>query len=178
MATPTLKLNGVSIQRAAAAAAPSDKATAAPPPLQLSLAVENPGSQPLHVWASWRAYEYDAATHVLTVYLTDHTPTPPGITLISKHPRTPAQVTVTPKGKLNIKVAIPSTIRRRTTGPGMGLHFVEEPIGQVDRVEFHVQFGTEALATIPHETPDQHRSRMLAQGDVVRATIPTTAQKE
>lgn len=170
-----LKIAGVAIERPLAA---PTSAEAAPASLQLSLAVENPGDQPLHVWAGWRAYEYDPATHVLTVYLTDHTPTPPGITFISDHPRTPPQVIVPTKGKLKIKVQIPATIRRRVPGPGMGINFVEEPIGEVERVEFHVQCATEPLAAIPHETPDQHRSRMLAHGEVVRATITPTEQKE
>lgn len=174
MSNGSLKITGATVTRPAAAAD-----GASPAPLQLSLSLENPGDQALHVWAGWRAYDYDAATHVLTVYLTSHTPPlPPGITLISDHPRTPAQVVVAPRAKLKIKVEIPSTIRRRTAGAGKGISFVEEPISQVDRVDTHLQFAPEAFETRPHETPEQHRSRLLAHGDVARATISTKEEKE
>ena len=59
-------------------------------PIQLSMEVQNPGDSSLFVWTSRRAYDYDASTHVLTLYLTEQTPPlPPGIVMISNHPRTP-----------------------------------------------------------------------------------------
>jgi hypothetical protein len=175
MAKQTLKITSVAVKQPQLETAAAATTTA---PLQLSLTVENPGTQPLYVWASWRAYDYDAASHVLTVYLTGDPPPPPGITLISDHPRTPAQVVVTPKGKLTLKVELPATIRRRVPSAGLGLNFVEEPIGKIERVDSHIQFATEAFETKAHETPEQHRTRMLAQGEVVRATLTTTEQKE
>lgn len=166
---PTLKISDAAVSR---------PATAVAGPLQLTLTVENPVRDPLFVWASWRSYDYDAASQLLTVYLTEQTPTPPGITLISDHPRTPAQVTVAPKSKLKLKVQVPATIRRRVPAVGLGLNFVEEPIGPVAQVEAHVQFATEEIALKAKETPEQHRSRLLAHGAVVRVTLTNTEHKE
>lgn len=169
MKHPTLKISEAAVSR---------PATAIAGPLQVVLTVENPERDPLFVWASWRSYEYDPASQLLKVYLTEQIPPPPGITMISDHPRTPAQVTVAPKSKLKLKVQIPATIRRRVPATGLGLNFVEEPIGPVAQVEAHLQFATEAVATVARETPEQHRSRLLAHGDVVRVTLTNTEPKE
>lgn len=148
-------------------------------PMQLAVAVENPGDKPLHVWASRRHYDYDPASRVLTVYLTEHTPSPPpGIKIISDHPRTPAQVMVDAKGRATLDVIVPATIRRAVPGTGLGLKFVEEPIGPVDRVDLHIQSATEPIEPKSGESPEQHRNRLRQHGEVARANITPTERKE
>lgn len=147
--------------------------------LQLSVQVDNPTDKPLHVWSSRRAYDYDAATHVLSIYLTEHTPPlPPGIKMISDHPRTPTLVVVDAKSRGTLEVPVPTSIRRRVPGTGLGMSFVEEPIRQIDRVELHIQYAAEPLQERPGESTVEHRKRLQAHGQVVQATITSTEQKE
>jgi hypothetical protein len=159
------------------------EAPAVPPPvperMQLSVAVENPSDRPLHVWASRSAYDYDPDTQVLTVYLTEQTPPPPpGIEMISNHPRSPAQVVVPPGSQAIVNVPVPSVFRRRVPGEGLGMRFVEEPIGPIARVDLHVQYANEPIQPRAGESPEQHRKRLDEHGQVVRATITPTGQKE
>lgn len=148
--------------------------------IRVGIAVENPSDQPLHVWAAWRAYDYDAATRTLTVYLTEHTPPPPpGITMISDHPRTPPQVVIVPRSRATVHVDVPATIRRRVPGTGLGMHFVEEPIGPIDRVDLHLQSATEPITPAKaDESPERHRERLRQTGGVVRTTITLSERKE
>ena len=173
-----IRVTAVDIQRQQATPALGE--AAAPTPLKLSLAVQNPTSQPLHVWGSWRSYEYDAESRVLTVYMTEHTPPlPPGITMISNHPRTPRQVMVPANGEATVTITVPASIRRRVPGAGLGMNFVEEPIGAVDCVEMHIQSSNEPVEPAkPGESPDLHRERLRQSGDVVRTTITPTKTKE
>jgi hypothetical protein len=160
--------------------APDVVPTPVPERMQLSVAVENPTDKPLHVWASRRAYDYDPATQVLTLFLTEQTPPPPpGIEMISNHPRSPAQVVVPPGSQATVNVAVPSIIRRRVQGAqGLGMQFVEEPIGPVARVDLHVQVDNEPIQYRVGESPEEHRKRLNERGQVVRATITPTGQKE
>lgn len=177
MAKKPLKLVGAEIRGAGPvselkAATVTATAPAGAERTHAALDVENPNDQPLHVWVSRRAYEYDAATHLLTLYLTDHFPAPPpGIRMISEHPRTPVQVEVPARGRATIKVPLPAFIRRRVPGQGRGMSFVEEPITRIDKVEFHVQYADDPLHFSTHESPADHRARLQAHGEVVRATI-------
>jgi hypothetical protein len=139
--------------------------------------VENPGDAPLYVWASRRHYEYDPDTKVLTLWLTEHVPPPPpGIRMISDHPRTPAQVEVGPQSRAIIDVPVPHVIRRRVPGGGgLGMSFAEERIGQIDRVDLHVQYADSPLPMPDGMDAAQHRQRLLDHGDVVHESIAPTA---
>jgi hypothetical protein len=160
-------------------AAKAETPARVPPLLRLAIEVENPNNQPLHVWASPKSYEYNASTHVLSIYLTEHIPPlPPGIKMISDHPRTPAQVEIAPKSRSKIKVQIPATIRRRVPGGGLGMSFVEEKIEPVGQVEVHLQYADEPVRHDPHETPDEHRKRLREHGEVVRTTVKEIEYKE
>jgi hypothetical protein len=159
--------------------APGDVPTPVLERMQLSVAVENPSDKPMHVWASRRAYDYDSDTQMLTIYMTEQTPPPPpGIEMISNHPRTPAQVIVPPGSQATVNVPVPSIIRRRVPGEGLGMHFVEEPIGAIARVDLHVQYTNEPIQHRVGESPEEHRKRLQAHGQVIRATITPTGQKE
>lgn len=161
---------------------PPPRARAAGEPgeaLHIAVEVDNPGDQTLHVWVTRRAYEYDPASGALTVYLTEHTPPPPpGIEMISNHPRTPLQVPVEAHARATLDVLVPSTIRRRLPNPGLGIAFVEEPIGPVAHIALHIQAATEPIGPIRDEKPDQYRERLCRHGEVARATITPTEQKE
>jgi hypothetical protein len=147
-------------------------------PLRLSVDVQNPTDKPLHVWATRRHYEYNPETRVLSVYLTDDIPPPPpGIEIVSNHPRTPHTVEVNPGGSATVQVPVPSVYRRRVPGEGLGQHFVEERIEQVDRVELHIQASPEPVKYSPGEHPEEHRKRMKAQGQVVHTTVTPTEKR-
>lgn len=139
--------------------------------------VENPNDAPLHVWASRRHYDYDPDTKVLTLWLTEHVPPPPpGIRMISDHPRTPAQVEIGAHGRAIVDVPIPHVIRRRVPGSGgLGMSFTEERIGQIDRVDLHVQYADSPLPMPAGMDPAQHRQRLLDHGDVVHESITPNA---
>lgn len=178
MSDKPLKIVGTEIRRPPPAAK-AETAYGVQERLHLSVQVDNPTDKPLHVWSSRRAYDYDAATHVLSIYLTEHTPPlPPGIRMISDHPRTPTLVLVNAKSRGTLDVPVPLTIRRRVPGEGLGMHFVEEPIGQIDKVDLHIQYATEPLQDRPKEDPTEHHKRLQAHGQVVQATITPTGQKE
>jgi hypothetical protein len=147
--------------------------------LHLSIEIENPSNKALYVWASRRAYDYDASSHVLSIYLTEHTPDPPpDIEMISDHPRTPVQIMIEAGGRVTIDVPVPKTIRRRVPREGLGMTFVEEPIEQIERVDLQVQFAYELFHDLVQESPAEHRKRLKAHGKVARATITPTEQKE
>jgi hypothetical protein len=58
------------------------------------------------------------------------------------------------------------------------MRFVEEPIGPIARVDLHVQYANEPIQPRAGESPEQHRKRLDEHGQVVRATITPTGQKE
>jgi hypothetical protein len=175
MRSSELRILGTEMLEPAVAA----RAEGTAPELRFLVQVENPGDESLYVWASLRGYDYDSATDVLTVYLTDHKPDPPpGIVIISQHPRTPVQVVVEPGRQAAIQVLVPAVIRRRVPGTGLGMSFVEEPIGPVERIDLHVQYANAPLQSRAGETPDEHRQRLLAHGQVMQATITPTRSKE
>jgi len=171
-----LKIVGTSISRTPSV---SDLARGTPPRIDLSIDVDNPGGQPLHVWTQQRAYSYDASTHVLSVQLAEPEDTlPPNITMLSDHPRVPAQVVVNPKSSAKINLQVPSAIRRLTPGQGVGRSFVEEPIGQIDRVDLQIQHATQPVQYERGESGADFRKRLLAHGDVARATITPTTETQ
>ena len=173
-----LKIHGASIRHTSALSEAQPGGGSAER-MMLSVEVENAGDTPLHVWASRRAYEYDSATGLLTLYLTDHVPgPPPGIKIISVHPRTPKQVEVSPHGNATLNVPVPAVIRRRVPGSGRGMSFVEDPIQHINQVDLRIQSGTEPLRYVVGESAVETCERFKAHGDVVRASITLTQAKE
>jgi len=171
-----LKILSTGISRSASV---SDVARGAPPRLDLTVEVENPSDQPLHVWTDQRAYNYDPTTHVLSVQLAEPEDTlPPNITMLSDHPRVPTQIVVNPKGRAKINLQIPGIIRRLTPGQGAGRSFVEEPIGQVDRVDLQIQHSTEAVQYERGKSGADFRKRLRGHGEVVRATVTPTTETQ
>jgi hypothetical protein len=170
-----LRIVGVRVQPPSAV--PEEAATRrVQPRLQLQVDVENAGDAPLHVWASRRAFDYDPASRRLTLHLAETEPeTPPGIEIVSEHPRVPQQVVVAPGARTTIDVPVPTMVRRRVPGVGLGMSFVEEPIDQVGEVELHVQYADVPFQRIVEESPSEHRERLRAHGGVVRATLAPQA---
>lgn len=147
--------------------------------LQLEVEVQADATKPLHVWTSRSAYDYDAATKTLTVYLAEPgTVHNPDIELISDHPRVPSQTTVAPGDKAILDVPIPTTIRRAVPSGGLGLGFVEEPIGSIEHVEVHVQYADVPFQHVVGETPDSHRKRLQSHGRTTSATLTPEHPKE
>lgn len=145
----------------------------------LSVEVANPTGQSKYVWVSRRAFEYDPDTHELTLYFTEQTPPPPpGIELISKHPRIPEQVEVPAGSNATVDLEIPAVARRRVPGEGLGMSFVEEPIDQIDQVHLHLQVTDERVTSLPGESPAEHSERLRSLGNVINVTITPTSQRE
>jgi hypothetical protein len=138
--------------------------------LNVIVEVENQTTAPLYAWSSERGYDYDAASKVLTLHLSEQPRVlPPGIILISDHPRAPAQVEVAPNSRTSIRVQLPAVVRRAAAG---GTGWVEEPIGEIAQIDVDLQYGTAPIESArPHETSAQFRSRMREHGDVARATL-------
>ena len=161
-----LYLVGVRIEPAAREAV----AGAGRPRLNVTVDVENQTSAPLYAWSSERGYDYDAASKKLTLHLSEQPNVPPpGIILLSDHPRVPAQVEVAPNSRTSIKVQLPAIVRRAAPG---GQGWVEEPIGEIAQIDVDLQYGTAPIESAkPRETSAQFRSRMREHGDVARATL-------
>ena len=181
-----LKITAVSIGAAIHPDAAVARKPAAPPPApaeavpdghqHVSVTVENPNDAPLHVWTSRRHYEYDPDTKVLTLWLTEHVPPPPpGIRMISDHPRTPEQVEVGAHGRAIIDVPVPHVIRKRVPGSGLGMSFSEQRIGQIDRVDLHVQYADAPMPMPNGMDATHHRQRLLEHGNVVHESITPNA---
>lgn len=148
------------------------------PRLHVSFDVENTTDAPQHVWASRRGYDYDPDTRLLTVQLAEpDIDLPPGITLISDHPRVPRQVIIEPGGRATLDVPVPTTVRRSTASQGLGSAFTEEPIEGIDQVQVTLQYADVPFQQIVEEPPAAHRRRMRAHGHVVRTTITPAEQK-
>jgi hypothetical protein len=141
----------------------------------LDVQVENTGSAPVHVWTGLRGYTYDSATNVLEVFLSEPGDvTPPGIELISDHPRVPPQVVVDAGGQTTIDVPVSTVIRRRVPGTGLGMSYVEEPIDDIQQVTLHVQYADVPFQAVVGESPQQLRRRMQSHGQTVDATVTPT----
>ena len=170
---PQLKVVAVQIHRSPPAA---QAQTGVQAWLDLAVEVENLGHQPLHVWSSQRGYAYDAASGVLTVHLAEVPLTPPpGIKMISDHPRLPAQVEVAANTRVKLRVRFPAAIRRPAGDQGQS-GWRDDPIGDIKRVDVDVQYATAPVEQVTaHETSADFRKRMLAHGHVVRATITPTS---
>jgi hypothetical protein len=172
-----LQILGVRVQPATAVSE-EDAAHHVQERLHVLVDVENSSQATLHVWSARRAFEYDATTHVLTLHLAEAEPKlPPDIVLISDHPRVPSQVTVEAGARATIDVPVPTTVRRRVPGEGLGMSFVEEPIRQIDQVALHVQFADVPFQQVVGESPSDHRDRLRAHGHVVRTTLKPTGKR-
>jgi hypothetical protein len=143
--------------------------------LDLSVEVENPTTASLHVWASPSGYDYDPATKVLTLHMSQQPlVVPPGIIMLSDHPVMPDQIEVAAKSTAKIRVRFPAHIRRAAAPGGAG-GWSEVPIGEIAKVAVDVQFApTPAGPPQAHEGGPEFRARLTAHGDVVHAQIPPT----
>lgn len=163
MASNDVKVNQIAI------AAP-DAAAGSRAPIALNVAVENTSASRRYANSTPRYYAYDAATRVLTLHLEEKAPAlPPGLIMISDHPRTPKQVEVAPGGKATLQALIPSVIRKPATN---GVGWVEEPIGPVDSVDIRVQHSADPLPAVgEHETGTEYRARALSGSETFSARV-------
>jgi hypothetical protein len=149
------------------------EAVGAPGRRQLAIELENPTDTPLHVWLSPSAYDWKPDTGELSLHLDEpEEAVPPGITLISHHPRTPAQETVPANSRATVTIDVPPMIRRRVSGEGMGMRAVEEPVGDVRSIRFEMRYSDAPFESpTVDESPQQHRDRLATQGNVVNRVI-------
>jgi hypothetical protein len=103
---------------------------------------------------------------------------PPNIKMISNHVHTPRQAVVESKSRATIEVRVPASTRRLTPGQGLGRTWVEDPIGQIDRVEINIQYAATPAEYRVGEDPSDFRERLRAHGDVLTAEITPTIEKE
>jgi hypothetical protein len=151
------------------------------PRMHVKIEVVNNTDTTLHVWASRRAFDYDASSQKLVVYLADSSrpePTNPALEPISHHPRTPRQIPVAARHEETITIPVPTVLRRLEPGSGLGMNLVEEPIGPVREVECYV-----AYADIPYQPqlqlePHKTAAELREWGKVAVATLPVPASKE
>lgn len=166
---PTNKLKLVSAQ----VESPTKAERAARGPrtrMTVGVEVENQNTKPLHVWASARGYDYDAQSKILTLHLSEQPlAPPPGIIIISQHPRIPAQVEVAPGTRVRLPVEIPAVVRH-AAADGQG--WVEEPIGDVAHVQVDVQYAPKPIEPASkRETPAEFSARMQAHGEITSAKL-------
>jgi hypothetical protein len=127
--------------------------------MHVELRVRNTTNAPLHVWTSRRAFDYDAASKKLVLYLADAPRVGaenPDFVPISQHPRKPKQVAVSGGEEQTITVPVPTVVRVLEQSGGLGLNLVERPIGEIRQVEAHIAFADipfqPVLAADPTET--------------------------
>jgi hypothetical protein len=141
--------------------------------------VENFGASPLHVWSGMRAFAFDSSTGELEIYLADPgAVVPPGIEIVSDYPRVPPQVVVAGGATTTIDVPVPTVMRRRVPGQGLGMSFVEEPIENIRQVHIHLQYADVPFQAIVGENPDERRRRLQSHGQVVEAVVTPTSSEE
>lgn len=143
--------------------------------LEISVAIENKTSAPRFAWSTVRRVAYDKASKVLTVHLEETAPVlPPGLIMLSDHPRTPQQTEIAPGAMATLKVAIPAFIRRAAPD---GNGWVEDPIGQINHIDVRLQHSTEAIEAVkPHETGEEFRARALRGSVISTARIANSAK--
>jgi hypothetical protein len=147
-----------------------------PPQATFSVDIENPSDQPMYVWASATAFNFDPDSGRLTVHLNaPEEAVPPGIILISEHPRTPDQVEVPPHGQATVNITAPRTIRREVPGEGLGMSYTEEPVEHVRSLTVRMRYAdTPFEARAADESPDAHSARLRSHGRVVEHTLDVT----
>lgn len=170
MAANDLSVNSVAVARTAIAGG-----TAPQKQLKIDVEIENKAGARRFAWSSLRHYEYDKTTKVLSLHLAEHAPAlPPGMILISDHPRTPDQIELAPGAKATVQVEIPAFIRRASPD---GKGWIEDPIGTVDHVELRLQHAPTAVEAVkPHESGEQFRARAIKGSSVAITRIPIRAQ--
>lgn len=140
--------------------------------LRVLIEVGNSGDVPVHVWSARQAYDFDAATGVLTLYLAEpDRALPPAIKVISDHPRVPSQIIVEPGGNATIDVPVPTSVRRRTPATGLGMSFTEEPIANIRKSTVRIQYAEVPFQHIIGESASDARERLQAHGGVVEKTV-------
>ena len=145
----------------------------------VDLDIENPGANPLHVWSRMRAFAFDSSTGELEIYLADASAiVPPGIEFVSDYPRVPPQIVVDAGAAITIDVPVPTVMRRRVPGQGLGMSFVEEPIENIQQIRIHLQYADVPFQAIVGESLVERRSRLQAHGQVVEAVLTPTSSKE
>jgi hypothetical protein len=171
-----LKIIGVSIKRPP----PGEVgASGSPPQLNLSIEIENPNDEPLHVCSDRRAYDYDSSVGVLTLHLTEQIPDlPPGIKRISNHHRKPAQVIVAANSRAAIDLLVPEIARRAVPGGSLGMDFIEKRVEQIEQVDVRVQFSSEPMQRLVPRNPPDEPERSRANVSIVQATIKPTDARE
>jgi hypothetical protein len=143
--------------------------------LHVSIELENASSVPLHVWSSRRAFAFNPAKGVLALDLAEpDRELPTGIEMISDHPRVPFQIIVEPGGTATIDVPVPTTIRRRVPGEGLGMSFVEESIENVRKLDLRIQYADVPFQQIIGESPSDMRDRLREHGTVVHKIVSIT----
>jgi len=146
--------------------------------LHVLIEVENVGAAPLHVWSARRGFAFDSATGVLTLDLAEpDRELPPGIKMISDHPSVPSQMIVEPGERATIDVPVPTSIRRRVPGEGLGMSFVEEPIENVRKLDLRLQYADVPFQQIIGESPSDMRGRLREHGTVVRKSRQLARRK-
>ena len=146
--------------------------------LHVLIEVKNESAAPLHVWSDRRGYDFDVATGVLSLQLAEPSEElPPGIEMISDHPRAPSQVIIEPGAEATIDVPVPTTVRHRTPGEGMGMSFAEESIDRIRRIEISIQYADVPFQAIIGESPADMRVRLREHGAVARKTVSVRARR-
>jgi hypothetical protein len=147
--------------------------------LPVKVEIENAADKPLHVWSTRRSFDFDPRSGVLTLKLAEtDTPPPPGIRMISNHPRVPSQVVVDAGERATLEIPVPTMVRRRVPGEGLGMSFIEEPIQDIQQVEVHLQYADVPFQPIVEESPEQRRQRLGSHGRVVTEILEPTFEKE
>lgn len=108
----------------------------------VTVPVTNGGDRRVFVWATPRALTYDAAARTLSVRFAENpAELGPDVTVISTHPRLPAELSLDPgeQGRLEVRVPpVLQVIDLAAGGPGLGLQATEVPVGEIDRLHLEV----------------------------------------
>ena len=122
--------------------APKDALPDVTPRMHIQLDVENTSDAPVSVWTSRRAYDYEPDDGVLSLRIAEPSdPSPDDIVVVSDHPRVADHDLIAPKQQTTINVSVPTTVRRRIAGTGLGMHYTEQPIGDVNKIDVHLQYA-------------------------------------
>lgn len=140
----------------------------------VTVTVENPGREPLHVVSELRGISYDAAQRVLTLRLAEAPPGPRDADAPTFTLPTPATVTVPPGGTAEIKVAIPAILKELQPVPGEPFRIAETDLRGMRTIRCEVASSDTPIGRMERLNPDVLRSRLATWGRIIQSEAAVT----
>ncbi len=163
--TPELTITGARIQ--------SEDADA----VTLAVRLANDTGAAVHVWATPRYLSYTDG--LLTLRLAEAEPPPPGIEIISHHPRVPDQIVIPVGAVAALKVRVPRTLHSTVLDrPGLGGTVASQDLGAVSDLDVTIAYAPTPFQPTTDQGPDEFIEALRSHGAVVSARVPVEPRSQ